>query len=82
MGPVCESADFLGKERSLPTPKAGDGLVVHDAGKGKIPTYLSNICAKQALQVCNTRCCSLLCIVSCALKLSCIPAALSTSEEI
>ena len=32
VGPVCESADFLGKERSLPTPKAGDGLVVHDAG--------------------------------------------------
>ena len=32
VGPVCESADFLGKERSLPTPAAGDGLVVHDAG--------------------------------------------------
>jgi diaminopimelate decarboxylase len=31
-GPVCESADFLGKERKLPTPNAGDGLVVHDAG--------------------------------------------------
>lgn len=33
VGPVCESADFLGKERSLPTPSAGDGLVVHDAGE-------------------------------------------------
>ncbi|CAL5229769.1 g13155 [Coccomyxa viridis] len=32
VGPVCESADFLGKERELATPKAGDGLVVHDAG--------------------------------------------------
>ena len=32
MGPVCESADFLGKDRELPTPAAGDGLVVHDAG--------------------------------------------------
>lgn len=32
VGPVCESADFLGKERTLATPKAGDGLVVHDAG--------------------------------------------------
>ena len=32
VGPVCESADFLGKERSLPTPHAGDGLVVLDAG--------------------------------------------------
>lgn len=32
VGPVCESADFLGKERELPTPKRGDGLVVHDAG--------------------------------------------------
>jgi len=32
VGPVCESADFLGKERSMATPNAGDGLVVHDAG--------------------------------------------------
>ena len=32
VGPVCESADFLGKERALPTPAPGDGLVVHDAG--------------------------------------------------
>ncbi|KAF6258687.1 diaminopimelate decarboxylase [Scenedesmus sp. NREL 46B-D3] len=32
VGPVCESADFLGKERELNTPSAGDGLVVHDAG--------------------------------------------------
>ena len=32
VGPVCESADFLGKERKLPTPPEGTGLVVHDAG--------------------------------------------------
>ncbi|KAL8150929.1 LOW QUALITY PROTEIN: hypothetical protein V2J09_020737 [Rumex salicifolius] len=32
VGPVCESADFLGKERELPTPTSGSGLVVHDAG--------------------------------------------------
>ena len=32
VGPVCESADFLGKERQLPSPNAGDGLVVLDAG--------------------------------------------------
>ncbi|KAL3651186.1 hypothetical protein CASFOL_004188 [Castilleja foliolosa] len=32
VGPVCESADFLGKDRELPTPSKGDGLVVHDAG--------------------------------------------------
>ena len=32
VGPVCESADFLGKDRQLPTPDAGDGLVVLDAG--------------------------------------------------
>ena len=32
VGPVCESADFLGKDRELPAPAAGDGLVVHDAG--------------------------------------------------
>lgn len=32
VGPVCESADFLGKESQLATPKRGDGIVVHDAG--------------------------------------------------
>ncbi|OIW20548.1 hypothetical protein TanjilG_14486 [Lupinus angustifolius] len=32
VGPVCESADFLGKDRQLPTPAKGTGLVVHDAG--------------------------------------------------
>lgn len=32
VGPICESADFLGKDRELPTPAPGDGLVVHDAG--------------------------------------------------
>ena len=32
VGPVCESADFLGKERKLPTPPKGTGLVVCDAG--------------------------------------------------
>ena len=32
VGPVCESADFLGKDRRLPTPHEGTGLVVHDAG--------------------------------------------------
>ena len=30
--PVCESADFLGKDRRLPTPHEGAGLVVYDAG--------------------------------------------------
>lgn len=32
VGPVCESADFLGKERLLPTPTEGAGLAVMDAG--------------------------------------------------
>ncbi|OAE18565.1 hypothetical protein AXG93_1923s1210 [Marchantia polymorpha subsp. ruderalis] len=32
VGPVCESADFLGKDRELPTPVEGSWLVVHDAG--------------------------------------------------
>lgn len=32
VGPVCESADFLGKSRVLHTPKPGDGLAVLDAG--------------------------------------------------
>ena len=32
VGPVCESADFLGKDRTLPTPKENDCLVVFDTG--------------------------------------------------
>ncbi|QDZ25519.1 diaminopimelate decarboxylase [Chloropicon primus] len=32
VGPVCESADFLGKDRELQVPTAGTGLIVHDAG--------------------------------------------------
>ncbi|MEJ5308837.1 MAG: diaminopimelate decarboxylase [Anaerolineae bacterium] len=32
VGPVCESADFLGKARILPTPHEGAGLVIYDAG--------------------------------------------------
>ncbi len=32
VGPVCESADFLGKGRQLPAPHEGAGLVVRDAG--------------------------------------------------
>lgn len=32
VGPVCESADFLGKARELPTPPEGTGVVVYDAG--------------------------------------------------
>ena len=32
VGPVCESADFLGKARELHTPEPGDGLAVLDAG--------------------------------------------------
>ena len=32
VGPVCESSDFLGKGRALPTPHEGAGLVVCDAG--------------------------------------------------
>ena len=32
VGPVCESADFLGKDRKLPTPPEGTGLVICDAG--------------------------------------------------
>ncbi len=32
VGPVCESSDFLAKNRELPTPHEGAGLVVYDAG--------------------------------------------------
>jgi len=32
VGPICEAADFLGKERELPTPDEGIGLVIYDAG--------------------------------------------------
>ena len=32
VGPVCESADFLGKDRHLPSPLEGMGLAVWDTG--------------------------------------------------
>ncbi len=32
VGPICESADFLGKDRELPTPYEGAGIAVYDAG--------------------------------------------------
>ena len=32
VGPVCESGDFLGKDRILATPEEGVGLAVFDAG--------------------------------------------------
>lgn len=32
VGPVCESADFLGKDRRLPKPKEGAVIVVYDVG--------------------------------------------------
>jgi diaminopimelate decarboxylase len=32
VGPVCESADFLGKDRRLPTPAEGSCIAVMDAG--------------------------------------------------
>ncbi len=32
VGPVCESSDFLGKNRRLPTPNLGDLVIVFDAG--------------------------------------------------
>ena len=32
VGPVCESADFLGKARELNTPAPGDGIAVLDSG--------------------------------------------------
>ena len=42
VGPVCESADFLGKQRRLPTPEPGAGLVVHDAGD-PLPWMVSEV---------------------------------------
>ena len=32
VGPICESGDFLGKDRKLPQPEAGDLLAVMSAG--------------------------------------------------
>jgi len=32
VGPICETGDFLGKERSLPLPKPGEFLAVMSAG--------------------------------------------------
>jgi diaminopimelate decarboxylase len=32
VGPICESGDFLGQGRQLPTPRSGDGVLIYDAG--------------------------------------------------
>jgi diaminopimelate decarboxylase len=32
VGPICESSDFLGKDRVLPSPPEGTGVVIFDAG--------------------------------------------------
>jgi len=32
VGPICESGDFLGQGRQLPTPQSGDGVIIYDAG--------------------------------------------------
>lgn len=32
VGPICESADFLGKERILSRPEEGNGIVIMDTG--------------------------------------------------
>lgn len=32
VGPICESSDFLGKDRNLPTPERDDIMVVFDTG--------------------------------------------------
>lgn len=32
VGPLCESGDFLGQDRLLPTPAEGDGIAILDAG--------------------------------------------------
>jgi diaminopimelate decarboxylase len=32
VGPICESGDFLGKDRTLPTPDSGEFLAVMSAG--------------------------------------------------
>lgn len=32
VGPICESGDFLGKDRELPAPRSGDFLAVMSAG--------------------------------------------------
>lgn len=32
VGPICESSDFLARDRELPTPKQGERLVVYSAG--------------------------------------------------
>ncbi|EME32177.1 Diaminopimelate decarboxylase 1, chloroplastic [Galdieria sulphuraria] len=32
VGPICESADFLGKDRMLPRPEEGSGIAIMDTG--------------------------------------------------
>jgi diaminopimelate decarboxylase len=44
VGPLCDSGDFLGKERQLPMPREGMGLVVCDVGAyGHVTCTTANI---------------------------------------
>lgn len=54
VGPVCESADFLGKERRLATPQAGAGLIVHDAG---LPVALNTVLSPRPIETFECRKC-------------------------
>lgn len=46
VGPVCESTDFLGKERLLPEPHEGCGLAIFDVG-----AYCSSMSSNYNLRV-------------------------------
>ena len=60
VGPVCESADFLGLDRRLGIPREGDGVIVYDAGAyGFVMASRYNLhllCAEYLIEGATVRC--------------------------
>ena len=46
-GPLCFAGDLIAFRESLPEPKVGDRVVIHDAGANTIALY-SRHCSRQA----------------------------------
>lgn len=60
VGPICESADFLGLGRQLGTPREGEGVIIYDAGAygfAMASRYnLHLLCAEYLIEGSQVRC--------------------------
>lgn len=60
VGPICESADFLGLARQLGTPREGEGVIIYDAGAygfAMASRYnLHLLCAEYLIEGSQVRC--------------------------